>query len=194
MCDHKKFSQFYGQGAQSANCHAGSPIGKEYVCPEPRIGGTSKGASPYASCLGAGGNMGVLSYCNLGEMPNGNASAQTAKAMYNATGDLVEGSQWGGDGALPPQAHGPLIPASSDAEAESRPEDFNLPACQASHANVCNMPSCGFYFDVSAPSIGNRPSHGVHCNTKATDPVNQNKHLSGRDFGCQQPLWCPKCI
>jgi hypothetical protein len=53
--------------------------------------------------------------------------------------------------------------------------------------------SNGYFIDVAAVPIGNRPVHSAH-NLAINSPAALNGNLMDREFNCQQPFWCEKCI
>lgn len=53
----------------------------------------------------------------------------------------------------------------------------------------------GFYFDLAAPGIGNRPVYGQTNKDFVPRMLLVNEpNLEGRCFDCTQPYWGPKCV
>lgn len=52
----------------------------------------------------------------------------------------------------------------------------------------------GYFLDLTAPPIGNRPVVNVHDNASTNTPAEWKGHLLDYKFNCQQPHWDEKCI
>lgn len=52
----------------------------------------------------------------------------------------------------------------------------------------------GYFPDLAAAPIGNRPVFSSHDNASVNTPTEWKGHLLDHKFDCQQPHWCEKCI
>lgn len=54
----------------------------------------------------------------------------------------------------------------------------------------------GFYSDMTACAVGNRPINAVHDNNLNIPKTltGDRSNMKGRKFDCQQPFWCSKCM
>lgn len=178
-----KFNQFMKSKIPGQHCFGNLDVGREYVCPNvgPSQPIEEQVLSPWlaarnglATCHGVSPQLGKTVQCG-GAMPakvKGLLNFDPTQMQYTATGDLIEyncGScrhrtqQKGGGG--------------DPSERQYRNQTATAP---------------GYFLDVSAPTIGNRPIMRAHENTIYHLPK-RHQNLD-RKFNCSQPFWSPKCL
>lgn len=66
--------------------------------------------------------------------------------------------------------------------------------CQSGGGNSQLSPINGYYLDVAAAPVGNRPVHGTHNNIEVNALASWNTNLPDHRFDCSQPSWHHKCV
>jgi hypothetical protein len=211
MCDYDKFLSFYGNNKSQSTCHGSGSLGDSYVCPSPTIGG--KGVKPSQPACGVPTpNMGRLSYCAKAQVGGGS----TEGMIFTATGQLDKkkrgcGCQKGGSHHGNGKRQGckcSKCKCSKCKCSNTKHGHDKSPCGDHDPSSTCNWksssyrdykhnrvtPITGYFLDVAAAPIGNRPVHSRHNNMEPNVPAADNGNMLDRKFDCQQPFWCEKCM
>jgi len=198
--DEERFQRFY-HGNKSTTTGAGCDhidVGALYRCPVPTIGGPITDnnlhhprAHSQPGCGAPIGNMGKLTHCKQsGGGHHSKSKSKSPKHMtYSATGTLKKTKKC--------KVHG------YGTKADHRDRNWaNCSYLQYNGERQYDQESNetpGYYLDLTAPAIGNRPAHAAHdnhdCLPNTVDNKLSNKvNYPGRGFDCRQPFWNEKCI
>ena len=196
-CDSHTFMKFYGNNKNKQTCHGNSNIGSAYVCPKPSVGGPiiEQQSRGDPKCGVPVPNMGRVAHCPVSQQGG------SANLTYSATGELNKskgcGCQKGGSGKQVHHNDSPKYPRNT---------------CKHGNSSKCTYPNyngakqygrdathvTGYYMDLTAQPIGNRPVHGVHDNynhyPNTMNPKKDKGNVLDRRFDCQQPYWGEKCL
>lgn len=190
MSNHDRFMTFYGKGNYST-CHGSGNAGEQYVCPLPTMGGPIKGPllKQNPKCGGIVDNMGQLAYCAQAQVGGGCSDGM----IFKATGQLGKkkrGCGCKGSGANNKKSKKCECMGKCNCNKHNKKK-----TAQYTDSNIGNgTPISGFFLDVAAPSVGNRPVYASHTNMSPNTLSSINDNLMNRNVGCRQPFWDEKCL
>lgn len=222
MNNHQRFQAFYGNNKNPGSCHGAGRMGDGYVCPKPTIGGTEPGiiSKQNATCGVPVANLGRLAYCAQAQTGGGSVKGM----IFTATGQLNKKKRSCSGGAhrsdmapqqrgcgrqspghYPPDSHSAKFndtanPSSLNHSGDSTVLDYPRDTCKCKSSSYCDYkngrgtPINGYFLDIAASPIGNRPVYRTHNNMEINSPASWNGNLMDRKFDCQQPYWCEKCM
>jgi len=87
-----------------------------------------------------------------------------------------------------------LAQAETQAPAQSGGSTKYKCGCNKSAPHQVGAFVTGYFPDVAAAPIGNRPVFAAHDNVSVNTPTEWKGHLLDYKFDCQQPNWSEKCI
>jgi|SRR3989344_4537590 len=118
------------------------------------------------------------------------------KQWFNAIRKQHGGSEMRGSAPLPSVS----VSTLSYSSPQHLTKDEDPVKCVKFNANRqyrnVSTESHGFYPDLTADAIGNRPVIGFHNNSDIVPNVllKTKGNLLNRKLDCTQPFWCSKCI
>lgn len=216
--DEERFQRFYhGNKNQSSGAACEHiDVGALYRCPVPTIGGPITDdnlhhpqAHSRSGCGAPIGNMGKLVHCK-NKKSKGNSWFQMGGGHHDKSNKGEHHAPRAEDmGGMTYTATGKLKKTKKckvhgyGTKADHR--DRNWAQCSYLQYNGERQydresnETPGYYLDLTAPAIGNRPVHAAHDNYDCLPNIVDSKlsnqiNYPGRGFDCYQPFWNEKCV